>query len=304
MTYKRPVSIHGFKRNYELYLFLIPGLIFILLFDLLPMINITIAFKNFRPLLGLRGSPWIGFNNFTRLLSDAQILKVIRNTLEINLMKIICIIPLPVFLAILINEMLFPKFKKGVQTIIYIPHFFTWVVVYSIFYIMFGSGGIINTLIIGAGGRPVIFFINGNWVRFLLIISDAWFSAGWGTIVYLAAITGIDSELFDAATVDGAGRFQKIQHITIPCLMPVLVLMTSIRLGNVMRSSFDQVLAFYNPSVYETVDIIGTYVYRTGIGQANFSYATAVGLFNSVIGLVMIVLANILSRKVTGRSIW
>ena len=304
MAIERNNSGYGFRRNYELYLFLLPGFMFIFLFDILPMVNITIAFKNFRPLLGLKGSPWIGFQNFKRLLSDPQIWKIIRNTLEINFLKTFFCIPLPMFLAILINEMIYQTLKKSVQTIIYIPHFFTWVVVYSIFYIMFGSGGIINTVITKFIDRPIIFFINGNWMRFLLIISDAWHSTGWGTIVYLAAIMGIDSELFDAATVDGAGRWQRIWHITIPCLMPVLVLMTSIRLGNIMRASFDQVLAFYNPSVYENVDIIGTYVYRTGIGQANFSYATAVGLFNSVIGLIMIILANIMSRRVTGRSIW
>ena len=305
MAYKHRDSIYGFRRSYELYLFLLPGLIFILLFDLLPMINITIAFKNFRPMLGLKGSQWIGFRNFAKLFADPTVWNVIKNTLEINFLKLIVCAPLPMFLAILINEIAAPPFfRKSIQTVIYIPHFFTWVVVYSVFFILFGSGGIINYLIILISGKPTLFFINGNWMRFLLIISDSWHSTGWGTIVYLAAITGIDPELYDAATVDGAGRMQQIRHITIPCLLPVFVLMMSIRLGNIMRASFDQVLAFYNPSVYESVDIIGTFVYRTGIGQANFSYATAVGLFNSFIGLLMVISANILSRKTTGRSIW
>jgi putative aldouronate transport system permease protein len=208
------------------------------------------------------------------------------------------------FLAILINAVDCKPLKKSIQTIIYIPHFFTWVVVYSIFYIVFNSGGLINTIIVRFSGKPILFFMSGPWLRILLVISDMWHSAGWGTIVYLAAITGIDSETFDAATVDGADRLQQIRHIMIPCLMPTLILMLSIRLGHIMTDGFDQVLAFYNPSTYESVDIIGTYVYRTGIGQANFSYATAVGLFNSLIGLIMVLFSNCMSRRVSGRSIW
>jgi putative aldouronate transport system permease protein len=268
------------------------------------MTKIGIAFKDFKPLLGLSGSKWIGFKNFERLLGDPGVLRVIRNTLEINLLKLLFCIPLPMFFAILINEMRMLTLKKMVQTVVYIPHFFTWVVVYSIFYIVFSTGGIVNYVISRLGGSQVMFFTNGFWFRFLLVLSDVWHMAGWGTIVYLAAIMGIDSELYDAAVVDGGNRLQQIWYITIPSLLPTMVLMVSIRLGRIMTDSFDQILAFYNPTVYESADIISTYVYRTGIGQANFSYATAVGLFNSFAGLLMVLLANLLSRKFTGKSVW
>jgi putative aldouronate transport system permease protein len=297
-------GIRKLRRDTELYIFLIPGIVFILLFSLLPMTKIGIAFKDFKPLLGLSGSKWIGFKNFERLLGDPGVLRVIRNTLEINLLKLLFCIPLPMFFAILINEMRMQTLKKMVQTVVYIPHFFTWVVVYSIFYIVFNTGGIINYIISHFGGSQIMFFMDGSWFRFLLVLSDVWHMAGWGTIVYLAAIMGIDSELYDAAVVDGGNRLQQIWYITIPCLLPTMVLMVSIRLGRIMTDSFDQILAFYNPTVYESADIISTYVYRTGIGQANFSYATAVGLLNSFVGLLMVLLANLLSRKVTGKSVW
>jgi putative aldouronate transport system permease protein len=295
---------HAIRRDKQLYFFLIPGLMFILLFDLLPMLNITIAFKQFKPLLGFKGSPWVGLDHFKKLLGDYNVWNVIKNTLEINVLKIIFCVPLPMFLAILINEINSAPLKRTIQTIIYIPHFFTWVVVYSVFYIVFGSGGVINSILAPFVNEPVMFFLKGAWFRFLLVVSDAWQSSGWGTIIYLAAIMGIDSEIYDAAVVDGAGKVQQIKHITIPCLIPVMILILSIRLGRIMTSSFDQILAFYNPSVYESADIISTYVYRTGIGQANFSYATAVGLFNSLIGSILVVSSNILSRKITGRSVW
>jgi putative aldouronate transport system permease protein len=297
-------TLSGIRQDTELYLFLIPGLVFILLFDLLPMTKLTIAFKDFKPLLGLAKSKWIGLQNFKNLLGDREVYNVVRNTLEINFLKLIFCIPLPMILAIMVNEMRLLALKKVVQTVIYIPHFFTMVVVYSVFYIVFGSSGLVNYLITRLGGKEIMFFMNGSWFRFLLVISDIWHMAGWGTIVYLAAIMGIDSEIYDAAVVDGASMVQRILRITIPCLLPTMVLMFSIRIGRIMTDSFQQVLVFYNPTVYDSADIISTYVYRKGIGQANFSYATAVGLFNSLIGLVMVVVSNLMSRKITGKSVW
>lgn len=298
-------SLAGYlRKNYEFYLFLIPGLVFLILFEALPMYNITIAFKNFKVPLGLSGSPWVGFNNFKRIFNDPYFYKVIRNTLVINLYKVIFITPLPMLLAVLMNEMQIVKIKKFVQTIVYVPHFFTWVVVYSVFYIIFGSGGVVNTIIKILGGDQILFFMNGGWFRFLLVLSDAWHSTGWGTIVYLAVITSIDTNIYEAAIVDGANKFRQMWHITLPSLLPTFVLMISINLGNILQSGFGQVLVFYNPTVYEMGDIIGTYVYRVGLGQTNYSYATAVGLFNSVIGFILVILSNMFSRRVTGKTIW
>ncbi len=296
--------INYMKGHYELYLFLIPGLVFAALFRFLPMSKIVIAFKQFKPLKGIAGSAWVGLDQFRAMFSDPQVWQVIRNTLEINLLQVIFCVPIPMILAIMLNEISKMTLRRSIQTVIYIPHFFTWVIVYSIFYIMFGSAGIVNTLIGSLGGNQILFFIRGGWFRFMLVLSSIWKGAGWGTIVYLAAITAIDSEIYEAAVIDGANKMQRIRTITIPSLLPTLVLMLTIRLGNILSDGFDQVLVFYNPTVYETADILGTYVYRIGIGKANFSYAAAVGLFESVVGLVFVLCSNLISKRFSGRTIW
>lgn len=293
-----------FKGHYELYLFLVPGLFVALLFRFLPMTKIVIAFQQFKPLKGIAGSEWVGLAQFQKMFSDPAVWRVIRNTLEINLLQVLFCIPLPMFLAIMLNEIVCMPLKKGIQTIVYIPHFFTWVIVYSIFYIIFGSSGFVNSLIRSMGGDTVLFFMRGNWFRFLLVLSAAWKGAGWGTIVYLSAITSISSDIYEAAIIDGASKTQQVRHITLPSLLPTMILMLTIRLGSVLSGGFDQVLVFYNPTVYETADILGTYVYRLGIGQANFSYAAAVGLFESVVGLVFVLGANLLSKRLSGRTVW
>lgn len=290
--------------HWELYLFLIPGLIAAFMFKLMPLTKIVIAFKNFKPLKGIDGSAWVGMANFKKMFADPQVLNVIKNTLEINLMIIIFCVPLPMILAIMMNEMNCMPLKKTVQTIIYIPHFFTWVVVFSVFYVLFGASGMINTLIKALGGKEILFFMNPKWFRFMLVVSNAWKGAGWGTIVYLSAITAIDSETYEAAIIDGANKFQQARHITVPCLIPTFVLMLTIRMGSILSGGFDQVLAFYNPTVYETADVLGTFVYRQGIGTANFSYASAVGLFESVVGLMFVLISNFCSKRLTGRTVW
>lgn len=290
--------------HWELYLFLLPGLVFAMMFRLLPMSKIVIAFKNFKPLKGIAASPWVGFAQFEKMFADPDVLNVIKNTLEINLMIVIFVVPLPMLLAIMLNEITFMPLKKGIQTLIYIPHFFTWVVVYSVFFVLFGSTGMVNTVIKMLGGEEILFFMKGGWFRFLLVISNAWKGAGWGTIVYLSAITAIDAQIYEAATIDGASKMQQAFRITIPSLLPTLVLMLTVRLGSIMSGGFDQVLAFYNPTVYKSADILGTFVYRQGIGSANFSYASAVGLFESVVGLIFVSMSNVISKRLSGRTVW
>ena len=290
--------------HWELYLFLLPGLVFAMMFKLLPMSKIVIAFKNYKNALGITGSPWVGFAQFEKMFADPDVLNVIKNTLEINLMIVIFVVPLPMFLAIMLNEITFMPLKKGIQTLIYIPHFFTWVVVYSVFFVLFGSTGMVNTVIKMLGGEEILFFMKGGWFRFLLVISNAWKGAGWGTIVYLSAITAIDAQIYEAATIDGASKMQQAFRITIPSLLPTLVLMLTVRLGSIMSGGFDQVLAFYNPTVYKSADILGTFVYRQGIGSANFSYASAVGLFESVVGLIFVSMSNVISKRLSGRTVW
>ena len=208
--------------HWELYLFLLPGLVFAMMFKLLPMSKIVIAFKNFKPLKGIAASPWVGFAQFEKMFADPDVLNVIKNTLEINLMIVIFVVPLPMFLAIMLNEITFMPLKKGIQTLIYIPHFFTWVVVYSVFFVLFGSTGMVNTVIKMLGGEEILFFMKGGWFRFLLVISNAWKGAGWGTIVYLSAITAIDAQIYEAATIDGASKTKQFFSITVPMITPVI----------------------------------------------------------------------------------
>ena len=292
------------KGHWELYAFLVPGLLVLALFKYAPMSKIVIAFKNYKPRRGIAGSKWVGWANFERIFAEPVVWKVFRNTLEINLMQIAICVPLPMFMAIMLNEMNCMPLKKSVQTMVYLPHFFTWVVVYSIFFNLFGGMGMINQVIKSITGSSVQFFTKGGWFRFMLVISSIWKGTGWSTIVYLAAISGIDAEIYEAAIIDGASKVKQTRYITIPSLIPTLALMLTVRMGSVISGGFDQVLAFYNPSVYDSADILGTFIYRQGIGQADFSFATAVGLFESVVGLMFVLLSNFFSKKLTGRNVW
>lgn len=292
------------KNNWQLYACLVPGLVVAVLFKFLPMTKIIIAFKNFKPLKGIAGSDWVGLAQFARMFEDPDVWNVIKNTLEINLMLIVFCVPLPMLVAILLNDINCMPIKKSIQTITYIPHFFTWVVVYGIFFTVFSSTGIVNTVIKAITGEEILFFVRGGWFRFLLVLSYAWKGTGWGTIVYLSAITSIDSEIYEAAIIDGASKVQQARYVTIPCLIPTFVLMLAIRMESILSGGFDQVLAFYNPTVYKSADILGTFIYRQGIGGADFSYATAVGLFESVVGLVFVLICNFASKRLTGRTVW
>ena len=290
--------------HWELYLFVLPGLALGVMFKILPVSKIIIAFKNYKPIKGIAGSAWVGLGQFQKMFADPDVWNVIKNTLEINLLIIVFCVPLPMLIAILLNEMNCMPLKKGIQTIIYVPHFFTWVVVYSIFFSIFSSSGIVFKLIKMLTGQSILFFVRGSWFRFMLVLSYAWKGTGWGTIVYLAAITSIDAEIYEAARIDGASKLQQMRYITIPNLIPTLVLMLTIRMGSILSGGFDQVLAFYNPSVYKAADILGTFIYRQGIGSANFSYATAVGVFESLVGLMFVALSNFASTRLTGRTVW
>ena len=202
------------------------------------------------------------------------------------------------------NEITIMPIKKSVQTMVYVPHFFTWVVIYSIFFNMFGGMGSVNMLIKQFTGNTIQFFTKAGWFRLMLILSSIWKGTGWSTIVYLSAISAIGSETYEAAIIDGASKRQQVHYITIPSLIPTMVLMLTVRMGSVISGGFDQVLAFYNPSVYDSADILGTFIYRQGIGQADFSFATAVGLFESVVGLMFVLLSNFFSKRLTGHNVW
>jgi putative aldouronate transport system permease protein len=303
-------KIRYVKRNYDLYFLAIPALIYILIFNYLPLGGIAIAFQDYNmfaadsPIQSIFASPWVGLKHFAKLFASRDFMQVFSNTLIISFLKIVFIFPLPILLAMLLNEIGSLYFKRGLQTIVYLPHFLSWAVVSGIFVSLLGSTGIVNGAIKALGGEPVMFLVNKSWFRAVLVLTDAWKEVGWGSIIYLAAITSVDPSLYEAAMIDGAGKFRQMWNITIPSIVPTIVMMLILRISRVLDAGFEQIFIMYNPSVYDVADIIGTYVYREGLGRMNFSFGTAVGLFNSVVAFVLVVGSNFFSRRVTGKSIW
>ncbi len=293
------------RQDWDLYAALVPGLLFLLLFKYTPMYGIVIAFKDFNIFDGMSASPWVGFKHFEKLLTSSGFLQVFRNTLLISVYKIVFLFPLPIIVAILMNELKHMLFKRTIQTIVYLPHFLSWVIVSGLFIDLLSvNGGVVNRWIALLGGEPVKFFLDGEVFRSVLVASAGWKEVGWSTIVYLAALTGIDPQLYEAAKMDGANKWKQTLHITLPGLVPIILLMFILRLGSILEAGTEQILVMYNPSVYHVADVIGTYVYRIGLGEQDYSFSTAVGLFESVIAFVLIVAGNGLARKYLKRGIW
>jgi len=307
---KQSPFLSYFKRNYDLYLLLVPGLIFVMIFNIAPMYGITLAFKDYNifaaetPFLSIFKSPWVGFKHFIEIFDQRDFRSAFANTLIISIMKIVCIFPIPIIFAILLNEVRSIHFQKGIQLIVYLPHFLSWAIVAGIFVELLGSTGAVNNILEYLGFSKVRFLMDNRIFRWVLVFSDGWKEVGWSSIIYFAAIAGLDQECYEAARVDGANRFHQMRYITLPGLAPTIILMLIIRVGNIMEAGFSQILVMYNPTVYETADIIGTYVYRVSLGKLNFSTGTAVGLFNSVIALFLVVSANAVAKRLTGKSIW
>lgn len=293
------------KRYPDLYLMMIPGLAFLILFKYVPMYGLTIAFQDFNIFAGITGSEWVGWANFQKLLGSSEFYQVFTNTLLISIYKLVFQFPIPILFAILLNEMRSMFVKRTIQTVIYLPHFLSWVVVSGLFVsILSTPGGLLNQVIQALGGEPIAFMMEKRFFRSVVVTSNIWKDAGYGAIVYIAAISGIDQEIYEAARVDGAGRIRQIIHITIPGLASTIVLMFILRLGQLLNAGTEQILMMYNPVVYEVGDVIGTYVYRMGIGKMDYSFSTAVGLFESVVGFILLMSGNFLCRKLVNRSIW
>ncbi len=281
------------KREFPLHLMILPGVILLIMFNYIPMAGIVIAFQKFIPAKGLFGAQkWIGLDNFDYVFHLPNFLSVINNTVVIAAYKIVLGLIVPIIFAILINEMRGKRFKSVIQTTIYLPHFLSWVVLGGILIDMLSpSDGLINRVIKTAGGTPIFFLGDNHWFRFTLIFSETWKEFGYGTIVYLAAITGIDPNLYEAAQIDGANRWKQTLHVTLPGMRMVIVLLMVLSLGNLLNAGFDQVFNLYSPTVYESGDIIDTFVYRIGMLDAQFGVATAVGLFKSVISFAFVSVA-------------
>lgn len=306
----RPVKERGrrrklFRANLDLYVLLIPGLAFLLLFKYTPMYGIVIAFQDFNIFDGISGSQWVGLEQFRKLIHSDEFMQVFRNTLLISFYKIFLLFPIPIILALFLNEVGKMWFKRTVQTIVYLPHFLSWVIISGLFVnILSPSTGIVNGIIQWLGGQPISFLIDNNYFRSTVVFTAGWKEAGWNAIIFIAAIAGIDQDQYEAAAIDGASRIQRMIYITLPGIAPTIVLMFILRIGNLLEAGTEQILTLYNPVVYETGDVIGTYVYRIGLGKMDYSFSTAVGLFNSVIGFLLIISGNVLSRKLVKRSIW
>jgi putative aldouronate transport system permease protein len=289
---------------------LIPGLIVIIIINYLPYFGILIAFKDYNifagnnPIDAIIKSDWVGLTNFNKLFTNSYFWTVFKNTIIINGLKVIWLFPLPIICAVMLNEIKNSTYRRVTQTVIYMPYFFSWVVIFSIFSSILSTHGIVNMVITSMGFDRISFFMDVNIFRGLLVFTDGWKTVGYNTVIFLAAISAIDSTLYEAAKIDGASKIRQIWNITIPGILPTIILMLILRVGHILDSSFEQVLVFYNPIVYDVADIIQTYVYRMGIGQMNFSLSTALGLFNSVVAFILIVGANTASRKLLNRSIW
>ncbi|MBO9610939.1 MAG: sugar ABC transporter permease [Paenibacillaceae bacterium] len=289
----------AYRKCKYLFLMLVPVLLWYGVFEYGPLYGIQLAFKDFAIMKGINGSPWVGFKHFELMFTSTQDFgRVFRNTVLLSLYHIVFGFPAPIVLALLLNEVRAYAFKRIVQSISYLPHFLSWVILAGLLNAMLSpTTGVVNYIIELFGFKPIYFLADPAYFRFTLVVSAIWKEVGWGTIIYLAALASIDPSLYEAAVVDGANRWKQTLHITLPLLVPVIAIMFILRIGSVMNAGFDQVLNLYNPAVYAVSDIIDTYVYRVGLSQLQYSLTTAVGLFKNVIALVLVLGTNYLVKK-------
>lgn len=300
-------SSRGFSRrirqNIPLWIMFLPVAAFYLIFKYTPMLGLVIAFKNYNFYEGIWGSPWVGLQNFENLFTQAQSVQIIRNTLVLSILTVFVGFPFPIILAILLNEARKMWFKRLVQTLVYLPHFFSWVIVGGIVITLFSQGGIINTVVAKLLGEPYAFlFHEWSWIT-IFLGSGVWKEAGFSAIIYLAALTTIDPSLYEAASMDGANKWKQTWHITIPGISPTIILMLILAMGHVMEVGFDQVYVLQNSIVASVSDVISTFIYQTGLQGGQFSLTTALGLFESLVGLTLVVITNAIAKRFN-RQLW
>lgn len=307
-TSHKPTRIQKLKKEFNrgkyVYLMLLPVILYYLIFQYWPMIGVVIAFQQYIPGLGFFESPWVGFKHFTDFFHSFYFWRLIKNTFILNFWLLIFGFPAPIILALLLNEVRKSWFKRTVQTLTYIPHFISMVVIVGIIKDFTATDGIINQLRDVLGSESITFLQIPEYFRTIYISSDIWQSIGWSSIIYFAALSAVDPNLYEAADIDGAGRFRKMWHITLPAIRPTIVILLILTIGNLLSSGFEKILLLYQPLTYETADVISTYVYRKGIEDSSFSFATAVGLFNTVVNFILLIIANKISQKVSENSLW
>ncbi|MYH57328.1 MAG: sugar ABC transporter permease [Boseongicola sp. SB0675_bin_26] len=294
-----------FKREWQIYVMLAPMIIWFLLFLYKPMYGLQIAFKDYSIFRGIVESPWVGWEHFETLFNNSQFLRAVKNTVIISALSLIFGFPVPIFLALMFNEILHALYRRTCQTIVYLPHFISTVIIAGIVITAFSpSAGIVNTIIGWLGIEPVYFLTKPEWFRPIFIGSGIWQEAGFSSIIFLAAIAGVNPSLYESAVVDGASRWQMMWKITIPSIMPTIIIMLIIRIGNLMEVGFELIILLYQPATYQTADVINTFIYRQGLQSGQYDLAAAAGLFNAVVAFVLVMTANSISKRVSRTSLW
>jgi putative aldouronate transport system permease protein len=300
---KSPLRLE-LKRNNALYIMIIPPVVLIILFSYLPMFGVMIAFKDYNLALGVLRSPWVGFKYFIQFFNDPFFGRIVSNTFILASLGILIGFPAPIIFALFVNEIPGTRFKRIVQSISYLPYFISTVVIISLLMILFSPDGIVNSFIAAIGAETQVFFSDSKWFRPLFIGSGLWKGIGFGSIIYLAAMAGVNPELYESAMIDGAGKLRRMWSITLPSIMPTIRILFILEMGGLFDVGFEKVFLMYNPAIYRTADVISTYVYRRGIGNMEYDYATAIGLLNSVISFILVFVSNKVSQRMSGEGLW
>ena len=294
-----------FKREWQIYVMLAPMIIWFILFLYKPMYGLQIAFKDYSVFRGIAASPWVGLEHFETLYSNSQFLRAVRNTFLISMLSLIFGFPVPIILALMFNEIINAVYKRTAQTIVYLPHFISTVIIAGIVITAFSpSAGIVNTFLGWFGIEPIYFLTKAEWFRPIFIGSGIWQEAGFSSIIFLAAIAGVNPSLYESAVVDGASRWQMMWRITLPSIMPTIIIMLIIRIGNLMEVGFELIILLYQPATYETADVINTFIYRQGLQSGQYDLAAAAGFFNAVVAFILVMAANTISKRVSRTSLW
>ncbi|WP_212973685.1 sugar ABC transporter permease [Bacillus sp. J14TS2] len=295
----RKKVLKGMKVNLFLYLMIFPGLLYFIIFKYLPMGGLIVAFQDYQPYLGILGSPWAGLKHFIRLFTEPTFLMLLKNTLIFFGLELVVFFPIPIIVSLMLNEVKNKYFKSGIQTIIYIPHFMSWVIIVSITFVLLNSdGGIVNEFLAKMGREKVNFLTSPNWTRPIYIAQIIWRELGWSTIIYLAAITAVDPQLYEAAEIDGAGRLRKTWHVTLPAIRPVIITLLILKIGSTLDLGFEHMYLLLNSLNRSVAEIFDTYIYTAGLKNGQLSFSTAVGMFKGIVGLILIMLSNKLAKKI------
>lgn len=301
----RPSLFSYVRRNKPLYFMLIPCVLYFAVFKYVPMLGSVIAFKDYNIFTGIISSDWVGLRYFEQIFAYPRLRRLITNTLIISFYQIVFAFPAPIIFAVLLNELRNMVFKRTVQTIVYLPHFLSWTIVFGLSYMILSpQTGLINQMIVNMGGEPIHFLQKAEYFRTIIISSGMWKEMGWSAIIFLAALAGISPSLYEAARIDGAGRWKQFLHITLPGLLPAIMILLLLKISNVLDSSFEQIYVYLNSATLSTGDVLDTYAYRAGVLQGQYSLTTAIGLFKSVVGFMLLMAANYTSRATTGESLY